>query len=105
MCIENKSIDLDASPDEYLKFFRIKTPKNNMNNFPKVGDKLKFKTIPEFFYPCYTCMRERAQKILEKDKSYTVSHVEVYSSWCQVWLEEIGNGENQGFNLTFFEQL
>lgn len=75
-----------------------------MKQFPKVGDKIRAKKIfPEWYYPHYTCMVERINKNLEPEKEYTVSKIEVYSSWVAVWLEEFSLEYNDFFHLSCFE--
>lgn len=74
------------------------------NDWPKKGDKLRFKGVPKFVYPHFTNIIEKAQNKLTVGQEYTVEKSEVYSSWCAVWLE--GNeGEDDLYHLQFFEQL
>lgn len=76
---------------------------NKQYTFPTVGDKLIFTGVPKFYYPHFTCMKARAEKDLKVNQEYTVRKVEVYSSWCAVWLEGI-DGERDNFNLSFFQR-
>lgn len=76
-------------------------PSKPDSNFPKKGDKLKFKKVPAMYYPMFTNIGEYAKNHLIPEFEYTVAKVEVNSSWCAVWLEGIGD-ENNFFNYTFF---
>ncbi len=77
---------------------------NKKYDFPKVGDKLIFTGVPKFYYPCFTCMKARAERDLIVGQEYTVRKVAVYSSWCAVWLEGIGE-EPDNFNIVFFKRV
>lgn len=77
----------------------------NDGSWPRPGTKVKYLGVPEFYYPCFTCYRERANKLLKEGEVYTVSKTEVYSSWCQIWLEEIPEDPDRGFHLVFFEMI
>jgi hypothetical protein len=70
-------------------------------SFPSVGDKLKFIGVPKVYYPMFTNMRKEAAEHLEDGKVYTVTRVEVYSSWCAVWVDN----KDVMFNLQFFRPL
>jgi hypothetical protein len=72
--------------------------------FPSVGDKLKFLSVPEIYYPMYTNMKDLAEKNLQPNQICTVRKVTVHSSWCAVWLEEIP-GEDNYLNLCFFGEV
>lgn len=69
------------------------------SHFPQVGEKLKFKGVPSVYYPMFTNIGKFAKDNLVVGSEYQVSKVEVYSSWCAVWLN--GFGENF-FHATFF---
>lgn len=71
------------------------------DKFPYEGDILIFKGVPEFYYPMYLNMGKLARKELIVGNEYKIRKVEIYSSWCAVWLEGVG-GEDDYFNLSFF---
>lgn len=71
------------------------------NEFPSVGDKIKFLGVPEFYYPMFTSMKKLAEDNLKIGQICTVRRVEIYSSWCAVWLEEIP-GEKNYLSRRFF---
>jgi hypothetical protein len=66
--------------------------------FPKAGDKVTFKGVPEFYYPYFINMRKHAE-VLEVGKEYLLKEVSVNSSWVTVYLEEF---PELMFNLIFF---
>jgi len=66
--------------------------------FPKAGDKLTFKGVPEFYYPMFLNMKKDAE-VLEIGKEYVAKQVSVNSSWVSISLEEF---PELMFNLTFF---
>jgi hypothetical protein len=70
--------------------------------FPSVGDKIKFRGVPNIYYPMFTPMKKLAENNLKIGQICIVRKVEVYSSWCGVWLEEIP-GEDNYLNLMFFD--
>ena len=70
--------------------------------FPSVGDKLKFRGVPKMYYPMFTNLKDLAEKNLKVGQVCTVRKVDIYSSWCAVWLEEIP-GEDSYLNLMFFD--
>ena len=72
-----------------------------MKDFPKVGDILKYKKVPTIYYPMFTNMKKYAKENLIIGNEYEVSRVEIYSSWCAVWLKN--HGDNY-LNLCFFEK-
>ena len=82
--------------------------KKTMNEFPKKGQKIKTKDVlPTYIYPNFTCMKEDAKRSLQPDTEYTVAKVEIYSSWCAVWLEELPWNDKCGratrdFNRIYF---
>lgn len=69
-------------------------------DFPKAGDKLIFKGVPEFYYPMFIKMREDAS-VLQLGVEYTAKEVRVNSSWVTIYLEEF---PETMFNLSFFDQ-
>jgi hypothetical protein len=95
-----KALDIDtATPEEYRSFF---THDNNRDSrWPNAGDKVKFLTAEGRFYPHYTNVIANAKANLITGKIYTVRKCEAYSSWCAVWLDEMG--EDDFFHLSMFE--
>jgi len=94
----NKSIDYTiATPEEMTDFFR--KPKDD--HWPKVGDKVKFLTAEGMFYPHFTNIIANAKEKLHTGGIYIVKKCEVYSSWCAVWLDELG--EDGYCHLSMFE--
>ena len=73
----------------------------NNSQFPKKGDKLVFKGVPEFYYPMFTNMREDA-RVLQLGVEYIAKEVCVNSSWVSIYLEEF---PDLMFNLMFFDQV
>lgn len=69
--------------------------------WPEKGDLVKFKSADGFFYPHFTNVISNAKEKLEPGKCYTVQKCEVYSSWCAVWLDELG--EDKMCHLSMFE--
>lgn len=68
-----------------------------MSDFPKVGDKLKFTGVPRMYYPYFTDMKTAAETNLVLNKKYTISKVEIFSSWVSVELENVEGNYNLGF--------
>lgn len=64
-----------------------------------IGDSVIFKGVPEFYYPMFIDMRERANSNLVVGQSYKISKLSINSSWSSVELE----GIDGKFNSTFFE--
>lgn len=75
-----------------------------MGNFPKIGDTLIFKGVPEFYYPNFTNLKVYAEKYLVIGESYEIEDVSVNSSWCSIYLKDVVN-PSVGYNLTFFERV
>lgn len=78
--------------------------RNNMGqypDFPKKGDKLIFKGVPEFYYPCFVNMRDDA-RVLQLGVEYTILKCYVNSSWVTIYLEEF---PEIMFNLVFFDRV
>ena len=65
--------------------------------WPKNGSKVIFKGTRMFWFKN---MIENANKLLEVDKEYTISKIELASSWCAVILEEFPDNK---FALNWFE--
>lgn len=74
------------------------TTNNTKPQFPKAGDKLTFKGVPEFYYPMFINMEKDAE-VLEIGKEYTAKQVSVNSSWVAIYLEEF---PELMFHLSFF---
>ncbi len=90
------------SMEHYKKIGLVREPSEpDYSNFPRRGDKLKFKGVPSMYYPMFISVGKFANENLKIGQEYTVEKVEVNSSWCAIWLE--GFGENF-FNLSFFEK-
>lgn len=79
-------------------------PQEIRDRFPKIGDTLIFKEVPKFYYPMYLDMGEKARKELIPGKKYIVSKVEIYSSWCAVWIDDL-NEHDDCYNLSFFKWM
>lgn len=73
------------------------------NQFPSKGEKLKFKGVPEFYYPCFTNLRDDADKYLIVGQEYEIENVIVNSSWVSIYLKGVHNPD-VGYNLTFFQR-
>lgn len=71
----------------------------SFSEFPRVGDTVIFTGVPEFYYPLFTDMGEAARHRLIEGQEYTVSKVEIYSSWCAIEVE----GVEGYYNRTFFK--
>jgi hypothetical protein len=67
-----------------------------MKQWPKTGGKVTFKGVHLFWF---VNIIEDADKLLEVGKEYTVSRIELASSWCAVILEEF---PEHRFALSFF---
>lgn len=68
--------------------------------FPKKGDKLIFKGVPEFYHPNFVNMRDDA-RVLQLGVEYTILKCYVNSSWVTIYLEEF---PETMFNLSFFDR-
>lgn len=69
-----------------------------MKQWPKVGSKAKYKGTPEWFF--FKNMIEDAKTLLEVGKEYTITKIELASSWCGVILEEFPDHK---FALNWFD--
>jgi hypothetical protein len=67
-----------------------------MKQWPKAGSKATFKGTTKFWF---TNIEEDAKKLLEIGKEYTISKLELASSWCGVILEEFPDHK---FSLNWF---
>jgi len=65
--------------------------------WPKVESKVTYKGTHKFWF---TNIVKDAEDLLEIGKEYTVSGIELASSWCGVRLAEV---PNKLFALSFFE--
>jgi hypothetical protein len=68
----------------------------NEKQWPKVGSKVTFKGTQMFWF---TNIIKDAEELLEIGKEYTVSKIELASSWCGVILEEF---PEKKFALSWF---
>jgi hypothetical protein len=64
--------------------------------FPRPGTRLTFQRNPDFWFTNYV---EDADRLLVEGQHYTLSDIEVYSSWAKVTLVEVPDA---GFPLSFF---
>jgi hypothetical protein len=67
-----------------------------MKEWPKAGSKVTFKGVHLFWF---VNIIKDADELLEVGKEYTVSKIELASSWCAVILEEF---PDKKFALSFF---
>ncbi len=77
----------------------FKYPDDALDNFPKPGDKLIFRGVNSFWF---TDIIKNAIDNLIIGNIYTISEIEVYSSWAMVRVEETGDVE---YALAFFERI
>ena len=68
-----------------------------MKQLPRIGGKVTFKGTQKFWF---TNMVEDAKKLLEIGKEYTVSKIELASSWCGIVLQEFPDHK---FSLSWFD--
>jgi hypothetical protein len=68
----------------------------NEKQWPKVGSKVTYEGTHHFWF---TNIIKDANELLEVGKEYTISKVELASSWCGVRLEEF---PEKLFALSFF---
>jgi hypothetical protein len=68
-----------------------------MKQWPKIGSKIIYRGANKKFW--YTSIIENAEKNLEIDKEYTITRLELASSWCAVILEEFPDKQ---FSLSWF---
>ena len=68
-----------------------------MKQWPKIGSKITFKGTTKFWF---TNIEEDAKELLEIGKEYTITKLELASSWCGVVLEEFPDHK---FALSWFE--
>lgn len=70
---------------------------NKQFTLPKNGDKIQFKGVYHFWF---TNIIDNAKMYLKVGEYYTVFKVEVFSSWCKVYLQEF---PDIPFALGFFD--
>lgn len=68
-----------------------------MKQWPKVGSKVTFRGTTMFWF---VNIIKDANELLEVGKEYTISKLELASSWCAVVLEEFPEHK---FSLSFFD--
>lgn len=68
-----------------------------MKQWPNIGSKVTFKGTSRFWF---TNIVEDANSLLKIGKEYTVSKLELASSWCAVILEEF---PDKKFSLNWFD--
>jgi len=69
----------------------------NMKQWPKIGSKIKFKGTHMFWF---VNIVKDANELLELGKEYTITKLQLASSWCGVVVEEFPEHK---FSLSFFE--
>lgn len=68
-----------------------------MKQWPKLGSKVKYTGTSKWFF--FKNILEDANELLEIGKEYTISKIELASSWCGVQLEEF---PDKKFSLSWF---
>ena len=68
-----------------------------MKQWPKSGSKATFKGTTEWFF--FKNILKDANELLEIGKEYTITKIELASSWCGVVLEEF---PDKKFSLSWF---
>lgn len=69
-----------------------------MKQWPKSGSKVKFKGTTKWFF--FQNILKDANDLLEVGKVYTITGIELASSWCGVQLEEF---PDKKFSLSWFD--
>ena len=69
----------------------------NMKQWPQIGSKIKFKGTNMFWF---TNIVKDANELLELGKEYTITKLQLASSWCGVVVQEFPEHK---FSLSFFE--
>jgi hypothetical protein len=69
-----------------------------MKQWPKLGSKVAYKGITQPFW--FTNIVKDANELLEVGKEYTISKLELASSWCAVILDEF---PDKKFSLSWFD--
>ena len=70
-----------------------------MKQWPKIGSKVTFRGTTMFWF---VNIVKDANELLEVGKEYTISKLELASSWCAVILEEFPEHK---FSLSFFDYV
>jgi len=70
---------------------------NNMKQWPKAGSKATFRGTTEWFF--FQNILKDANDLLEIGKEYTITKIELESSWCAVILQEF---PDKKFSLAWF---
>ena len=68
-----------------------------MKQWPKVGSKVIFEGSSEWFF--FQNILKDANDLLEIGKEYTISNVQINSSWCSISLKEF---PEKKFSLSWF---
>jgi len=68
-----------------------------MNKWPNIGSKITYRGTHMFWFQNII---KDANELLEVGKTYTISKIELASSWCGVILEEF---PTKKFALSFFD--
>ena len=68
-----------------------------MKQWPKAGSKATFKGTAKWFF--FTNILEDANNLLEIGKEYTITKIELASSWCAIILDEF---PDKKFALNWF---
>lgn len=75
----------------------------------KLGTKVKFLGVPEFYYPCFLDVAQFAKENLKKGQEYTILKHEVHSSWQSIVLQEfpfdLDKNSERFFHLAMFEVI
>jgi hypothetical protein len=69
-----------------------------MKQWPKLGTKVTFKGTTKWFF--FNNILKDANELLEVGKVYTITGIELASSWCGVQLEEF---PDKKFSLSWFD--
>ena len=69
-----------------------------MKEWPKAGSKITFKGTAKWFF--FSNILKDANDLLEVGKEYTITKIELASSWCAVSLEEF---PDKKFSLSWFD--
>ena len=69
-----------------------------MKQWPKTGSKAKYRGASKWFF--FNNILKDANELLEIDKEYTITKIELASSWCAVILNEF---PDKKFSLSWFD--
>lgn len=70
---------------------------SSMKQWPNSGSKAKYRGASKWFF--FNNILKDANELLEVDKEYTITKIELASSWCAVILEEF---PDKKFSLSWF---